>query len=130
MSRMLKSENIDGGSSFDWIGRVGYPEDRYNVTVNWSHESHAVNYYSYWIDSQASTNADGEVFKHVDSHMEHNISYSYITDWDARFTLGVRNLTDEDPKFEKELGIETRSWDASLYSAAGRTAYASVRFQF
>ncbi|MCW8875927.1 MAG: TonB-dependent receptor [Kangiellaceae bacterium] len=130
VSHMFEYKTIDEDGSFDWIGRTGTPAERANLGVRWSNGNHSANLYSYWIGSQEDTNDDGDIIRKVGSHVEHNASYSYKTSWDAEFTLGVRNLTDEDPEFANVLGVQTTTWNSSLYSPQGRSVYVTAKFEF
>ncbi|MCG6243704.1 TonB-dependent receptor, partial [Vibrio diabolicus] len=56
---------------------------------------------------------------HISSQTTWNIAYNYLAPWDAKFTAGVRNLTDEDPAFEAD-GV---TYDEELYSIQGRVYF-------
>ncbi|TQV81504.1 TonB-dependent receptor plug domain-containing protein [Aliikangiella coralliicola] len=129
ISHIFEFESIDENGSFDRIGRIGSPSDRANLGINYRTGNHSIDYYSYWIGSQENE-TNGEVVSSVGSHMEHNLSYTYDSPWDARFTLGVRNLTDEDPEFQVVLGTQTTTWDSNIYSPQGRSVYATATFEF
>ncbi|WP_444998226.1 TonB-dependent receptor plug domain-containing protein [Aliikangiella sp. IMCC44359] len=110
-SHMLTNEVESFLGRNDEAGWLGKPEDKINMDLSYQMDEHAINWTSWFTSSQAS------IFdNHVNSHMEHNITYTYDSPWKVRFAVGVRNITDEKPEFVDD----TTSFNGSLYSVLGR----------
>ncbi|WP_044734040.1 TonB-dependent receptor domain-containing protein [Shewanella algae] len=122
----------------DVAGREGTPEDRLNLTLDWNYGDHAVSYFSNFIGSQTSwdvlddswdpavgqTIDDGKLYE-LDSIWYHNLSYTYTLPWNNSLSLGVTNLTDEDPVLAYD-----GSYNSNLYDIRGRTYWAGFRQAF
>ncbi|ENK5125344.1 TonB-dependent receptor [Vibrio parahaemolyticus] len=110
-----------GGPVNNQVGRNGLPEYRFNtgVGVNFL-EEHDIYLSADHIADQAQ-DVDDNYNKtgHISSQTTWNIAYNYLAPWDAKFTAGVRNLTDEDPAFESD-GV---TYDKDLYSIQGRVYF-------
>ena len=64
----------------------------------------------------------GEGVGHVPTWVTHDVQLNYQTAWNAKFTLGVRNIGEKIPPLE--LGsLNGRAYDFSLYDAYGRITY-------
>lgn len=104
------------------IGRIGYPSDRINLTLSYNLGDHSLTYYSNFISAQKNKELNTEqnwvVDNKVGSMLTHNISYQLELPWQGKVSLGVNNLTDEDPRFDK-----WGAYSAGLYSIYGRTLY-------
>ncbi len=126
MTKFLKYKytNMDGGKAVlteDEAGTEDLPSTRMNVTFDYSLDDHTFSYYGSLIGSQISDEADdndSSIFYSIDSVMYHNLTYTYSTPWNSRVTLGVVNVTDEDPKFRQD-----GTFEGDLYSIDGRTYY-------
>ncbi|RTR37793.1 TonB-dependent receptor [Shewanella canadensis] len=122
----------------DEAGREDTPAHRVNLTADYLIGDHAVSYYGNFIGSQESwdviegswdpdageTEEDGALYE-IDSVMYHNLTYTYTMPWDNSFSLGVTNLTDEDPKFDYN-----GTYEGNLYDIRGRTYWAGFRQSF
>ena len=62
------------------------------------------------------------------SHTEYDLLYQWRTPWDGRITMGVINLTDEDPELDPH--VSQRPALYSLYSLDGRQPYLGYRHSF
>ncbi|KKO45631.1 hypothetical protein WG68_09625 [Arsukibacterium ikkense] len=104
------------------IGRISYPSDRVNLTLNYNLGDHSLTYYSNYISAQKNkelnTDDNWVIDNRVGSLVTHNISYQLELPWQGKVSFGVNNLTDEDPRFDKWGG-----YSRSLYSIYGRTLY-------
>ena len=116
--------------SNDKAGDKYYPDDRINVSVDWTLGDHAVALYAYYISKQENDWVDPEtgvreVYDQFDSYTSVNASYTYHLPWQGSLTVGGRNLFDEDPRLDAN--GET---DTSLYDIRGRTWYATYKQSF
>ena len=123
---------VDNGESFvseDEAGRTDTPDLRINISLDYTLGDHSVHYFANYIGAQTSWQYNGDTedtgLYEIDSYTSHNLSYNYNMPWNNSFTLGVNNLTDEDPKFRKD-----GSYEGNLYSIRGRTYYLSFRQSF
>ncbi|MEF1200621.1 TonB-dependent receptor [Vibrio owensii] len=110
------------------VGRNGLPEYRFNTGVGLNFlEEHDVYLSADYIASQAQ-DVDENYNKtgNIPSQTIWNVAYNYLAPWDAKFTAGVRNLTDEDPAFESD-GV---TYDADLYSIQGRVYFVKYSQNF
>ncbi|TKB54678.1 TonB-dependent receptor domain-containing protein [Ferrimonas aestuarii] len=114
--------------SDDWTGREDYPDDRINLTLSYTYGDHSLTYFANYIDEQKSwdlVSDDSDEFYYVDSITYQNITYSWNMPWNNRLSLGVYNLGDEDPKFQKN-----GDYNGSLYDERGRTYWVSFQQTF
>ncbi|MCG9713137.1 TonB-dependent receptor [Shewanella insulae] len=124
--------------SDDDAGREDTPAHRINLTADYSFGDHAVSYFGNYIGSQESwdvvegswdadageTADDGQLYE-IDSVFYHNLTYTYTLPWNNSISLGVTNLTDEDPKFRYD-----GTYNGNLYDIRGRTYWAGFRQSF
>ena len=124
--------------SDDEAGREDTPAHRVNLTADYLLGDHSVSYYGNFIGSQESwdviegswdpdagqTADDGTLYE-IDSVMYHNLTYTYTLPWSNSFSLGVTNLTDEEPKFDYN-----GTYEGNLYDIRGRTYWAGFRQSF
>lgn len=108
-------------------GKEDNPDDRISFSTNYSFsDDHNLYYKAEYIDSQATNhaNADGS-YHEVDSLIYHRVTYTYNTPWNSSVSIGVQNLTDEEPAFRAN-----GSYEASLYDVNGRSYWASFTQSF
>jgi len=116
--------------SDDIAGRDGTPDLRVNINVAYTLGDHSVTYFANHIASQQSWsynekgNADSGYFE-IDSYTSHNLTYTYFHQWNGSVSLGVTNLTDEDPRFDKD-----GTFQGNLYSARSRVFHMSFKQSF
>ena len=91
--------------------------------IRWTYTDHTVSLY---IRHTAGYVRPAEEFS-APSHTEYDLLYRWDTPWDGRITLGVRNLTDEDPELDP---FADRPAVYDLYSLDGRVPYVSYRHFF
>ncbi|MDS1910713.1 TonB-dependent receptor plug domain-containing protein [Vibrio parahaemolyticus] len=110
-----------GGPVNNQVGRNGLPEYRFNTGVGLNFlEDHDIYLSADHIADQAQDVDDNyNKIGHISSQTTWNIAYNYLAPWDAKFTAGVRNLTDEAPAFESD-GV---TYNSDLYSIQGRVYF-------
>jgi iron complex outermembrane receptor protein len=109
----------------------GNPTLRWTLSATWSKGPWQVGYLTQYIDEVYQPqilDADGNAWL-VDSMQTHNLYGQYTTDallsGTARFRVGARNLTDEDPPLADG---GTGAYLGGLHQPVGRYLYASVSF--
>jgi outer membrane receptor protein involved in Fe transport len=122
-------ETVDLAGTFDqqYTGET-YAEDKANFTLDWFWEDLTVSYaaeyiggldYEFLYVPQPST---------VDSQMYHDLSVAYDSEWGTRFSIGLTNITDEEPPYID--GALNGSTDPSTYRVLGRGAFFRVSHTF
>ncbi|SFC29855.1 TonB-dependent receptor plug domain-containing protein [Pseudoalteromonas denitrificans] len=130
-----KGDSYAGGPMQDQAGFSLQPEYRTQFTTNWTNDEHALTWNIDYIPSTSgfetptpsgtlATNDSNESF------MTHNVSYAYDAGEYGVYTLGVRNLTDEDPVLDTN-GKYADEYDF-MYSAGhiGRVYSLSGQWDF
>src|SRR3546814_12860290 len=99
----------------DWSSDV-CSSDLTRATLNnqWSRGDWGVGYIARYIG------ANGEGASSTDSYLTHDLQASVELPWNAKFTLGVNNVTDKMPEL---IGYDGRPFNFYLYYAYGRTPY-------
>ncbi|NRA84280.1 MAG: TonB-dependent receptor [Gammaproteobacteria bacterium] len=127
-----KSTYLSNGTeeiSKDQAGLEGSPDLRVSFTAGYSMGDHAVTYYASMIGSQKTNLFVGDTkdtgYFQIPSQVTHSLSYNYQTPWSGSVAVGVNNLTNEEPKFNKNGG-----YNSSLYNLTGRTFYMSFSQRF
>ena len=128
------SRDIIVGPKVNQAGRGGFPRNRANLSLRYGYGPHTVTTETIWISDRWRTTDlnpefDGDdpdtyffvrdrTAEHprIPSWQQHNVRYSYEAPWDARITLGINNINNEDPHVNRV----TRGVDNSLYSLDGR----------
>ncbi len=130
---------IDGVGSRNALNTVGrsLPEHRLNLGAFWNLNRHAANIQVRWVDSYTDdafgTSADineiaanlGIEDDQIDSWTTVDAQYSYelpLGDTNIKFTLGARNLFNEEPPPVAKNG----GYDEFVHNPLGRTVYGSV----
>lgn len=123
---------VDDGVSLvseDEAGRQDVPDLRINMNIDYTYEDHSIHYFANYIGSQTTWDYVGDTedtgLYEIDEYVTHNMSYNYQTPWNGSVTLGVNNLTDEEPEFDKYGGFS-----GNLYSIRGRTYYLALSQRF
>lgn len=127
IARFKRSQSVDSNIGelelgMNEVGRIDYPSDRLNLTLSYNLGSHNLTYYGNYISAQKDKELNAEqqwvVDNRVGSLITHNLSYQLELPWQGKVSLGINNLTDEDPRFDK-----WGAYSRSLYSIDGRTMY-------
>ncbi|MCY3604223.1 MAG: TonB-dependent receptor [Gammaproteobacteria bacterium] len=100
------------------------PADRSSMALIWRYGDHTVSGYIHYVGGFGLPEAEFSISEHT----EFDLFYQWSAPWDGLVTVGVKNLTDEDP----ELGsFRTPLPQAyNLYGLDGRVLYASYRQLF
>ncbi|QIR14861.1 TonB-dependent receptor plug domain-containing protein [Shewanella aestuarii] len=123
----FNDEEYFDGPVNDKVGRNGLPEFRFTWGIDWSYGDHNASILTQYIDGQAET-VDPTTFKKVgsiSSQTTFDVAYNYTASWNGKFSVGVRNLTNEDPVLDSNL-----AYDSSLYNLYGRTYTATYTQKF
>lgn len=120
-------EFVDGPVN-NKIGRNGLPQYRFQTGVGFNFLNDHDLYVSadHIADQAQDTDENYNKTGHISSQTTFNAVYNYSAPWDATFTAGVRNITDEDPSFASD-GV---SYDDSLYSIQGRVFFLNYSQNF
>jgi len=110
---------IDGGE--DQVGTQGFPSTRVTLNNQWSRGDWGVGYIARYIGSNGSGASS------TDSYLTHDLQASVELPWNAKFTIGVNNVTDKMPEL---IGYDGRPFNFYLYDAYGRTPYARYEQRF
>ena len=120
------------------------PDNKGNLTFNWSRDRHGVTVINRHIGSYrdltydiAYVNANDLVrsllTKKIDSYSTWDVQYRYAHDWDngalgrTVFTFGVLDLFDEDLPYREVGGL---NYDATVFDPRGRRIYGRALWQF
>ncbi|WP_417474745.1 TonB-dependent receptor [Luteimonas mephitis] len=110
---------IDGG--VDQVGLQGFPSTRATLNNQWSRGDWGVGYIARYIGSNGTGSSA------TDSYLTHDLQASVELPWNAKFTIGVNNVTDKLPEL---IGYDGRPFNFYLYDAYGRTPYARYEQRF
>jgi len=131
----------DGGPTFEGLnnrntsfGQLGsVPEMRLNVGVDWRTDQHGVNLWVRHIGSYDDRTPSNE-FDTIDSHTVLDVQYMYslnLVGGMTDFSIGVNNLTDEDPPaVDRDSANGRRAFDSQVHDPRGQTVYFRVRHSF
>jgi iron complex outermembrane receptor protein len=118
----------DGRGEYDWVGQVGYPEDRGRLTVNWSRGDYGATIVGNYISDQDGhrpwSDEDGE---HLASFTTWDVQASYATPWGGQITVGARNVFDRDPPLANYGGVIYEQGQHEIY---GRVPYLRLEMDF
>ena len=97
---------------------------RDGTLVRWNYTDHTVSVYARHTAGYIRPDAGFS----APSHTEYDLIYRWTTPWDGRITVGVLNVTDEDPELDSFASPRPAVY--SLYSLDGRIPYVSYRHFF
>ncbi|MCC5826914.1 TonB-dependent receptor [Alkalimonas sp.] len=100
---------------------VSYPAHRATLNLSYALAEHAVTLYSSYIHGMKNEVSNDT----VGSYLTHNLSYQYQLPWNSTVNLGVNNLADKDPVFDRN-GF----YDSGMNSIFGRSYYLSYTQRF
>ena len=106
------------------VGDSARPKYQAQGLVRWNYTDHTVSVYARHIAGYLRPDAGFE----APSHTEYDLIYRWTTPWDGRVTVGVLNVTDEDPEIDSFASPRPAVY--SLYSLDGRAPYVSYRHFF
>ena len=129
-SRLLRYRSrsrtaTDWSSSLgEGVGDSARPKYQATGLVRWSYTDHTVSIFARHIAGYVRP----EPGFAAPSHTEYDLTYRWTTPWDGRVTVGVINVTDEDPEIDSFASPRPAVYD--LYSLDGRIPYVSYRHFF
>ncbi|WP_446831572.1 TonB-dependent receptor domain-containing protein [Candidatus Foliamicus sp.] len=100
------------------------PSHRSSAAVVWNYGNHAVSGYIHHVSGFGVPEAEFA----LSAHTEVDLFYHWATPWGGRVSIGVSNLTDEDPELGSFSSPLPQAYD--LYSLDGRIIHASYRHTF
>ncbi|MCY3939713.1 MAG: TonB-dependent receptor [Gammaproteobacteria bacterium] len=100
------------------------PSDRSSVAIIWRYGNHTVSSYIHYVGGFGLPEAEFS----ISAHTEFDLFYQWSAPWDGRITVGVKNLTDEDPELGSFSSPLPQAYN--LYSLDGRVLYAGYRQAF
>ncbi|MCL1058859.1 TonB-dependent receptor [Shewanella gelidimarina] len=111
-------EEYFNGPVHNKIGRNGLPQIRSTATLDWELGDNTASLVAHYIDSQTEKTDPNtyEQLGHLSSQTTFDASYGYATSWNGKVSIGVRNLTNEDPVLDSNI-----DYDKTLYNLYGRT---------
>jgi iron complex outermembrane receptor protein len=122
-----KRDYKTGRGEQDWVGNVGYPQDRGQLTVNWNRGDYAATIVGNYISDQDGyrpwSDDDGE---HLASFTTWDVQATYSTPWNGQITLGARNVFDRDPP----LGNYGVVYEEGQHEIYGRVPYLRLEQDF
>lgn len=130
-SHVIEYKETTIGGEIDRLGKQNgstiFPTDRVNFNLAYQRGNLAVNYLYNWISEVDATS--GGKFEAWDMHTV-NATYDVLDN--VELSVGIRNLTDEDPSIDTNSGWNsgTSSASLSMYDVAGRTYLASMKVSF
>jgi iron complex outermembrane receptor protein len=81
----------------DWVGHLGHPQDRGQLTLNWNFGDYAATIVGNYISDQGGRATWDEDDYHLASFTTWDVQASYSAPWNGQFTVGARNVLDRDP---------------------------------
>ena len=106
------------------VGDSARPKYSAAALIRWNYTDHTVSAYIRHIAGYVRPEAEFS----ASSHTEFDLLYRWETPWNGRLTVGVKNLTDEDPEIDSFASPRPAVYD--LYSLDGRVPYVSYRHFF
>lgn len=116
-----------GLGTYDWVGNVGYPEDRGQLTVSWNLGDYSATIVGNYISDQDGfrpwSDNEGE---HLASFTTWDVQAGYTTPWGGQITIGARNVFDRDPP----LGNYGTIYEQGQHEIYGRVPYLRLEQDF
>lgn len=114
-----------GGPSTDFMGTDGFPEDRMSAVLRLTRDNLVFNYAINFIGEHGE-----RPLNDYDSWTNHDISIEWRTPVEGlSATVGVQNLTDEEPVIDSIGGYDDNVTGV-LYDLAGRRTFARLKYSF
>ena len=126
-THVLEFRVPEEGGSHDIVGSIYTPEDRGQLTLNWSlgdYSAAIVGNYISEQDDDAYYGPGGS--EHLASFTTWDVQASYLTPWNGQVTLGARNVFDRDPP-RNERGV---AYDMTQHEIYGRVPYIRIQQDF
>lgn len=132
----FKREAVPGAGLYDIMETYGIPENRLDLRVGWSLGDFSADvvgrYVSGWNNCLPQTSADDtpatlcDSDETIPSFTTWNVAASYEAPWNAKFTIGVRNIADRQTILQANGELDPLH-EPGLY---GRTPYVSYEQRF
>jgi iron complex outermembrane receptor protein len=110
----------------DWVGHVGHPQDRGQLTLNWNLRDYAATIVGNYISDQDGRRPWDEDDDHLASFTTWDVQASYSTPWNGQFTVGARNVFDRDPPQSNT----SDGYDMTQHEIYGRVPYLRLEQDF
>ncbi|WP_025822289.1 TonB-dependent receptor plug domain-containing protein [Shewanella marina] len=107
----------------DIVGLVDTPEFRVNLSSTWTQGEWDASLFARYTDSQ-----EEEGYGKIDAQWILDIQAGYYLPWNAKVNLGIRNLLDEMPPLNENVGFPYYSTE--LYDPIGREYYIRYNQKF
>jgi len=120
-------------SSFGQLGSV--PDTRVNLGFDWRNEQHSVSFYVRHIGGYDDRTPNND-YDAIDSFTVFDTQYSFDTsgligEGTTNFSIGINNLTDEEPPaIDRDSANGRRAFDSKVHDPRGRTIYARFKHSF
>lgn len=131
------SPKFDGANnrntSFGQLGSV--PDTRVNLGFDWNNEQHSFSFYVRHIGGYDDRTPNND-YDSIDSFTVFDTQYSFdinglIGKGTTNFSIGVNNLTDEEPPaIDRNSANGRRAFDSLVHDPRGRTIYARFKHSF
>jgi iron complex outermembrane receptor protein len=123
-SLTLQSRGRDAEEWASFVGEGGNPKYRATGYARWGYTDHTVSVIARHTAGYVRPTEDFS----APSHTEFDLTYRWETPWSGRVTVGVLNVTDEDPELDSFASPRPAVY--GLYGLDGRVPYASYRHSF
>jgi iron complex outermembrane receptor protein len=120
-------------SSFGQLGSV--PDTRINLGFDWKNEQHSVSFYVRHIGGYEDRTPNND-YDAIDSFTVFDTNYSFdskglIGEGTTNFSVGINNLTDEEPPaIDRNSANGRRAFDSLVHDPRGRTIYVRFKHSF
>ncbi|NGZ85988.1 TonB-dependent receptor [Duganella aceris] len=133
--RKYDYQNEPGGEFIENVGRYADATPvfrwRHNATVNWNLGPWGASLTNRYMSGYTDQNGvDPEFTNKVKEYSTWSLSGNYTGIKNVDFTLGVRNLFDEDPPFSNQSTTFQQGYDPRYTDPLGRTYYARLTYKF
>jgi len=130
------SQNFPGDTVNDLVGTrttgssgTNYSEDKINYSVTWALNDFNIAYLGEYISEVTSEAVLIPYEQKVDAQLYHDLIFGYdLTKTGTRFSLGLTNITDEEPPYIDQ-GFNAKT-DPSIYRMFGRSYYLRIQQNF
>jgi iron complex outermembrane recepter protein len=128
-------QNEPGGPFTENAGRYADASPvfrwRHNATLSWNMAPFTLTLANRYLSGYDDQNAvDPEFEQRVENYSTWTVSGTYTGNKQVDFTLGVKNLLDEDPPYTNQTTTFQQGYDPRYTDPLGRTYYARVTYRF
>ena len=109
------------GEVVDYIGRMGSPQLRANLSNDWSLGDFTFTFNTNYIEGQQNPRtASGAAGTRVGGYATNDVQVAWQAPWNGKVAFGAMNVGNRYPELK---AYEGRPWNFYLYDAYGRTVY-------